>query len=539
MYLSLRTTTKFSNRFDYILQTAAEGKGLSQLLPLERIKEENRDHEVHRQQDWADERHFNVTNDPILKTINQNTLRNVKAKEDVEDQNPHTTITSSKDFNLNPQQQEELSKLNPLLAASNTTEALANDVKEPITNPGSSQISKGTPEVIQVQDPLRDPAGAPISHIQYKPTQYVLEDRDSISYEEIGDDPVQDSSTRSSTIQGDLFEAVISSSDSSLKKPAFLVRLENSILAHDTSEKDQKPLLNSQSSLSLSPPVAGTENKKLKGNDLLEVLAEESSWRIEAKTINTREMISTKTLHKHESNSRVGQNSGATQASNSHATEVGISNGPAPQYKKESTQNSNTPYTERKQDETFDFFTESSKPSKFSRQGTDDRARKLRIAKDIDGENALYSSKNEKYAPYASEGVQLGGTDQVFAEDDEDTDHPKPELLAENEPFLKIPRGLLSDADEITYDDDEPLEISVSTNMGSSPVSLKRMRERHEDDILDVGDSQGKSSPLICKNDNLTIHQKPNVFVPNSIFDGRHDDEHYSSIHFVRFHDPV
>lgn len=492
LYLTLRTTTKFSYRFDYIIQTAAEGKGLSQLSLLERIKEESQYHELHRQQDLVEEIQPSDPNNSTFTVTNQDTLRNLKTKEDVVEQNPQTANTPLRAVDINSQQLDDISKLNPLLAASDTNEASTHDVEAPVMRTGFSQISKDVPEVLQDQESVRNPAEAPVSHVLHKTARSVIEGSDSISYDEIDEDPIQDSSTRSSTIQGDILEAVISSSDGSLQKPVLLARVENSNSAQNDLEQDHKSLLESQSFSSVSPPIANTKINKLVEEGLSEALREEPGQPVESENLKLLAAASTEDLYKHQPDSAVVQKSSATQVSSSLTIEADNSDNSAPQYKKASPDTPDTPYAGKEYGRSSEFLAQDLNLPKPDRLGTNGHVHKLRIAKDTDGENAPYLNAHEKYASCSSESAQLSEIDGNFTENDKNIEHSKLELIAENQPFIESPIGLLTDADEITYDDDEPLDTPILRNTRSSPVSLKRTRGYHEDDILHVGDSQGK-----------------------------------------------
>lgn len=476
--------TKFSHRFDYILQTAAEGKGFSQLLPTERVKGQSQDHERF-QQNQPEEMLSNVPMNSAFQEPCEPSRSDGTVEEAVERQNSQIAIVPSENFDLNSQRREEPSNTNSFQEVSGTTEDLAVDFKQPGTNPKFSQPLEQTSTAIQIPSSASDSAAAPISAIQHRSKQLNLEDEDSISYDENEDDPIQGSSTRSSTIQGDIIEAVVNASDSSLKPPALLASVQRPSSSYDVVNVDPKSSLNSQPSLLVSPHTAGLEDRSITDSDLLMDVSQESS--------KDREIQAAKSLDEYEG-SQVIQKPTASQSSNSH-TVVADTNDYSTPLRKESFVST---YTEKSQNEPFDTEPQNSSLPKLDKLNTDDHVSKIRVAKDINGQKvSTYPESQKRNTRDISGKAQLSESNQSFAkESHKNIDHSTSELIAEIQPFLKPSVGVFADADEITYDDDddddELLEDSISKNVRSSPASLKRLRENHENNLLNGDDLHGK-----------------------------------------------
>lgn len=221
LYLALSTKVKFSHRFDFLLTAVAEGKGLSQLMLLESA-EEGAQHSDNQLEQEIAQGSYPRTPKPISGAEPETDPPGDLDADEVAEEEPDLTHEQLEDLKPDTPQHYEVggqTDVPPAEAHAIATHAILTGENQ--TSTGYTHTLSGGPNNMhQAGDPINGPSQSDLTAIPIADkNQDAVEERDLISYED-EDNLNPGSSTGSSTVQGDVREVNIDSSNRVSGEPA-------------------------------------------------------------------------------------------------------------------------------------------------------------------------------------------------------------------------------------------------------------------------------------------------------------------------------
>lgn len=499
LYLVLSTKVKFSHRFDYLLSAVAEGKGLSQLMPLESAEVADQ-HSDNRLEQGDTQGSYPSTPKPNSGAeLTSDPPGDIDADEDAEEE-PDLTHQQLEDLKPNPESYEVGGQTDIAPAEKQVIENHGSQTEENQTKNGSSDAFNGDPNnVHQVGDPPKRPYQPDLNAIPIaNKDQNAVDERDLIYFED-EDKGNPGSSTGSSTIQGDVREVTVDSSNQVSGDPTSATKEENVAKTSGDLESNRATVLNGRS----STPSFLTD-------------AIEDDFDYAAHIETTEDRPSDYVVHGEDQ--KLEDDSEHHLKVNSAIDPRGYGQDP-----KEVRSSTNVPEQEShvSVQSSFDEDPNSSNTLTGSNIGTKSPRKDLTeidiqrnagresLVSVLDGENIL----EYRHTIVDSNGYVYNNTTDSLEGDQNATDGFLTRQYEDDDAFdstfenLRSTRNTqeqLTDNDEITYEDeddcDEPELSNVDgskQNSNLSPGLLKRVRSDHEDQTDVKGNVQGTLNSLV------------------------------------------
>lgn len=479
----LSTKFKFSHRLNYLLNAATEGKGLSQLTLSEGVEEEDQISDSHfEQEEDAQGKYPQIPKRNYNAEVGRDLLHEDATHEDANDEHPmfHQQLE-----NLTPESKEYEVEVPADIPLS------ANQASEPEkiqTGPSSSDAHD---EAQQTEAPIDESlqiefnASPPIDEKQNE-----VGDPDLIYYED-EHDLKQDSSARSSTIQGDIHEAAVDSYNRSIKDSTSATKLDGAISIQKNLDGASAAWDNDQSSLPKHISGASGDDAFNYATDA-EVEAFQSTnitrdedFKLGSVSVHHQERSFLVDHDEHKERSGGAQNSMNVDEHDPHLiVEANYDEDAASQYSEvDSNSSINTPQTNSKESVDQHGSGQTLSKPEFDEFIIVEQSHTSRNAKESASRKTVTTSTGDDITAHIIEGPVFYQSDE-FAVDDR-PDRIILESTYQTLPSTRAPQDLLAESDEITYEGDgnepEPLKVYSSEKKShSSPVPSKRMRSDHE-----------------------------------------------------------
>lgn len=505
LYLVLSTKVKFSRRFDFLLSAVAEGKGLSQLLLLESAEEGAQDSDNQLEQENAQGSYLR-TPKPISGAEPEiSPLGDVDADEVAEDE-PDLTHEQLEDLKPDTPQHYEVGGQTDIPPAE--AHAIANHAsltRENQTTTGYTHTLTGGPDNMhQAGDPIKGPSQSDLTAIPIaNKDQDAVEERDLISYED-EDNLNPGSSTGSSTIQGDVREVTVDSSNRVSGEPATATNEKDVTSTRRDLESDSTSVLLGRSSTPSFPTdiieddfdyAAQLENTEERPSD---DAVHDEGQKLEDEPENHPKTDVAADLRGYGRDHKVVWNSSEVPEQELNVSiEASFDEDPGSLYTlMDSHIGTKIPQTELTELDIQQSAGSESLVSEFDGAST---IKHCHNAVDLNKSvynNATGSPKGDQYG---TDGDLTG----QYAE------RPLYGTTSQNLQSTSNTQEQFADSDEITYEDDgNELEASKvygsEQNPNSSPGLLKRMRIDHEDHEEIESSVQGKLNSLVSVSQLIT-----------------------------------
>lgn len=485
LHLALSTRVKFSHRFDYLLSAAAEGKGL-QLMLLESAEERDQQSENLLEQEDTQGSYLQAPK-PISGTEREaDPSGDVNADEDAEDE-PDLTLQQLEDLKPDPQLYVVGGQPDIPPGEKHVIANHASQLDENRTSNGPSDTLDGGPNNMhRAGDPI---SGAFQSDLNAIPIankdQDAVEERDLIYYED-EENLNPGTSTGSSTIQGDVREVTVDSSNQLSREPTSATKAKgNPSMSRDLESNSSTALVGRSSTPSILADAFEDDFDYTAHTEINEERPSDETVHDVQKPEDVPEHHHLKTnsatdIRGYGQDPKEVRNSSTVQVEDQVSVESSFDDDPNSSYAlMDSNFGANLTRTESKE---LDIpRTAGSESSMFDFDG-ESIIKHRRTT--VDSNEFIYNNASDQNAAYEFSIGQYAN--RVV---DESTSH--------NLRSTSNTQEQLADSDEITYEDDgnepEPSKVYGSEqNPNSSPGLLKRMRSDNENHDEIDSSVQGK-----------------------------------------------
>lgn len=488
LYLALSTKAKFSHRFDYLLSAVTEGKGLSELV-MESAEEGDLRSDNQFEQEGAQRSYLQAPKPIFGVEIEADPAGHIDADEDAGNE-PELTPQQLEDLKPDSQHHEDGGDTRSPPAENLVIANHANQSEKKQMNPDSLDSPNDEPNKHQAGDLRNGP-----SHSD--PNAIPIANKDQDAVEERGllycgdkDNVNPRSSTGSSTIQGDVHEVTLESSNQVFKEPTSATA-ERNVASTGT-------YLDSESAI---VPFG----RSLKSSFLNDVIEDDLDYAAHIEITEERPSDDVQ-LDEHQKS----EDEPEQLPKQNSATDF-CDNGQDPKV----SRNSSNVLEQESYISVESSFREDPDPS-YTRMdlniGTDisqtdlteldtlQSPRSESFVSELDGANTIVDS-NEYVYKNINDSFEddQNATQRILT--GQEAGRAVHVSMSQNLRTTSSAQEQLADTDEITYEDDgneiEPTKVHVSEqNPNSSPSLLKRMRTDHEDHDEIDSSVQGKPRSL-------------------------------------------
>ena len=503
LFLSLSTKIKFSHRFEYLLSALAEGKGLSQLMLLESPEGDQHLDNQAKQEDVQGS--YRKTSKPTFTPeLDVDPPGGVDADENAESE-PNLTQQQFEDLMPHPQHFDSGGQTDIPAAEEHFIADHARQTEEnPTTTGPSDAFNGGSNNIHQAEDQINGPFQSGLSSISVtNKDQDTVGERDSKYYQD-NDNLNPGSSTGSSTIQGDIREMTVDSSNPAFREPTSTTKEKDVTAARRDFESD---------------PTAGQVGGPSSPSFLNDAI--EDDFDIAAHIETTKERPTDNAVHSEDQKLRdEPQHRPETNSVTDH-----YGYGQHPQESRKSSivseQESHLSVESSFDEDHNSSYTliNSSIDPRIPRTGSTEldiqrSAGSEAVAFEFDEANI---EKNRHTHDDSNEYLWNNATDS-FESDRDGTDgvltgqygnRAIHEFTSQHLRSTSDAQEKLADSDEITYeDDDEPGSSKVygpEQDQSSSPGLLKRLRSDDEDHDETDNNIQGRFNPFMSLSQLITV----------------------------------